>query len=126
MPGVAREWRSVDEILRLMAELPEFLGREVPGVNDSGGFGNGPLKIAAVWGDSRAIELLVSSGAKLDCQHEDGYTALHHAVSQGNLDAAATLLRLGASANVKDNFGHLAEDYAETPELLALFKNGTA
>ena len=109
-----------------MADLPEFLGRKVPGVNDAGGFGNAPLKIAAVWGDSQAIELLVSSGAELDRQHEDGYTALHHAASQGNLDAAATLLRLGASANVKDNFGQLAKDYAETPEMLALFKNGTA
>ena len=93
----------------------------MPGVNSIGGFGNSPLKIAAVRGDVAAIEALVQAGADLNALNEHGCTALHHAVAQGHYSAASRLIELGALLNIRDQFGHLPADNALTPELKALF-----
>jgi|ERR1043166_245037 ankyrin repeat protein len=103
--AATREWRNVDEILDEMASLPEFCGLPRPGINSVGGFGNRPLKIAAVRGDIRAIEMLVAAGAELDARNEDGYTALQHAVEQGHLAAVQRLVELGASTDILTDDG---------------------
>src|ERR1041385_5022960 len=103
--AATREWQNVDEILDEMASLPEFSGLPRPGINSAGGFGNRPLKIAAVRGDICAIEILVAAGAELDARNEDGYTALHHAVAQGDLAAVQRLIELGASSDVLTDDG---------------------
>jgi ankyrin repeat protein len=109
--SATREWRNVDEILDDMAALPEFSGLPRPKINSAGGFGNRPLKIAAVRGDIRAIEMLVAAGAELDARNEHGYTALQHAVEQGHLPAVQRLVELGASTDVltDDGFTPLQE-----------------
>jgi len=110
MPS-ARNWQNVDEILDEMADLPEFMGEPRPSINTPGGFGNRPLKVAAVRGDVRAIDILIQAGAEIDARNEDGYTALHHAVSQGHLPAVQRLVELGASldAVTDDGFTPLQE-----------------
>jgi uncharacterized protein len=100
-----RNWTSVDAILDDMADLPEFLGLPRPQISTPGRFGNRPLKIVAVRGDVRAIEMLVAAGAEIDARNEDGCTALHHAASQGHLPAVRRLVELGASLDVRDDDG---------------------
>jgi ankyrin repeat protein len=111
----------VEAFLDDIADCPEFIGSPRPGINSFGGFGNSPLKIAAVRGDVPALEALVAAGADINALNEDGCTALHHAVAQGHFEAAARLLELGAGTTIRDRFGHLAADCARTPRLQALF-----
>ncbi len=94
MDATLRNWPSVESILDAMADLPEYLGLDRPDVNTKGGFGNTPLKIAAVWGDIDAIELLVAAGARINERNEDGMTALHHAAAQNHPQAVKNSLRL--------------------------------
>jgi ankyrin repeat protein len=114
----------VESFLDDIADSPEFMGMPRPGINSVGGFGNSPLKIAAVRGDVPVIEALVAAGADVDALNEDGCTALHHAVSQGHFAAASRLIDLGAATIIRDRFGHLAADCATTPQLQALFATG--
>jgi ankyrin repeat protein len=104
-----------------LADYPEFMGLARPGINSVGGFGNTPLKIASVQGNVAVISALLDYGADINALNEDGCTALHHAVSQGHTEAAALLVKRGADATTKDRFGKAPLDYAETPELRALF-----
>lgn len=104
MPS-ARNWQNVDEILDDMADLPEFMGEPRPGVNTAGNYGNRPLKIAAVRGDIRAIDILLQAGAEINARNEDGYTALHHAVSQRHLPAVQRLVEFGASLDAVSDDG---------------------
>ena len=105
MDATLRRWPSVDSILDAMADLPEYLGLNRPDVNTKGRFGNTPLKIAAVWGDVDAIELLVAAGARINERNEDGMTALHHAAAQNHPQAVKKLIALGASVDTRDDDG---------------------
>ena len=55
---------------------------------------------------------LLDNGSPLDATDVDGQTALHHAVAEGNGDAAAELLKRGAAADKKDAEGRLAVELA--------------
>jgi ankyrin repeat protein len=130
-----REWRSAEEVLELMADFPEFgrldastifIGVNAPAINEKGIFGNTPLKIAAVWGDPRAIELLVAAGARINDRNEDGYTALHHAASQGHLDAVKKLLALGADPLATDDEGQTAVQRATDGEIIEYLSKARA
>ncbi|KAJ1478622.1 hypothetical protein T484DRAFT_1816954, partial [Baffinella frigidus] len=63
-----------------------------------------PLIQAAARGSDVALCFLVSSGANLDAQDKDGWTALHYAASFGRAIAAEVLLRAGCLPNVHDYF----------------------
>ena len=83
-------------------------------------YGNTPLKIATVRGDLRLVQALLAVGASINAQNEDEMTALHHAAGQRHYDVAAFLLRSGADPNIRDRYGHIPFDYAETDEMREL------
>jgi uncharacterized protein len=117
-------WTTVGEVLDAMAGLPEFPDR--PAINGKGAFGNTPLKVAAVWGDPTAIELLLAAGAHIDATNEGGYTALHHAASQGHLPAVRVLVAHGASITVRNDDGRTAVQCATQKEIIEyLSQSGT-
>lgn len=58
-----------------------------------------PLHMAAISNASRAIELLVRSGADIDEKMRTGATSLSLAVFAGQADAVRTLVELGADVN---------------------------
>ncbi|MDQ7827204.1 MAG: ankyrin repeat domain-containing protein [Candidatus Eremiobacteraeota bacterium] len=51
------------------------------------------------------IDLLISSGAKIDSCHVEGYTPLHWAALRGRVDMAELLITMGAEPNAKSNQG---------------------
>jgi ankyrin repeat protein len=114
MDATLRNLPSLESILDAMADLPEYLGLDRLDVNTKGGFGNTPLKIAAVWGDVDAIELLVAAGARIDERNEDGMTALHHAAAQNHPQAVKKLIALGASVDARDDDGRTPLDWAKS------------
>ena len=126
MPEQSREWQSAHQVLEAIGSTTEFLGRAAPTVNDRGIFGNSPLKIAAVWGDAKAIRLLVQAGARVNDRNEDGYTALHHAASQGHLEAVRELVNLGADPSVENNEGRTPLNIARGREVVGYLSKARA
>lgn len=72
-----------------------------------------PLHYAAVKGQFAAAELLLTKGADINAQSDDGWSALHLAAGKGHKDIVALLMSKGANASLKDNSGKTAADRAE-------------
>ena len=76
--------------------------------------GRTPLHLAAEFGQSKLITLLVLRSAKIEAQTQDGSRALNLAVGANKYQAAKTLLELGADRNAttkgKQTPLHLAID----------------
>ncbi|KAI9928826.1 hypothetical protein ASPWEDRAFT_105585 [Aspergillus wentii DTO 134E9] len=71
------------------------------------------LHRAAAIGSIPIIKLLLEEGkSPVNATDMDGLTALHHAISEGQGDAAITLLKAGAEVDKRDSDGHLAIDLA--------------
>ena len=58
------------------------------------------------------VKLLLDNKSPLNATDVAGYTALHHAISEGHGDAALSLLKAGAETYKKDVDGLLALDLA--------------
>ncbi|KAJ5893999.1 hypothetical protein N7495_005690 [Penicillium taxi] len=70
-----------------------------------------PLHRAAAVGSVPIIKNLLEEGnSPINATDNDGFTALHHAVSEGHGDAAILLLKSGAQADKRDIDGRLAID----------------
>jgi ankyrin repeat protein len=84
--------------------------------------GETALHIIAKWGDAEAAQILISNGADINKQGEDGYTPLHYAAMAGKLEAVQCLVKCGA-ANLTDRYGNgprqLAEEYDAVQAFLA-------
>ena len=51
---------------------------------------------------------LITLGANLDWQHNDGWTALHYCAYNNHLDIARMLLDAGADVNIQNEYGSTA------------------
>lgn len=90
--------------MKLLASTRSF----DPDAQDGSGWT--PLAIAASLKDNSGeatIDLLLSKEADPKVPTNSGATALHFAVSKGNLEVCKTLLKHGASARTKDKRGQL-------------------
>ncbi|EGD74808.1 caseinolytic protease C [Salpingoeca rosetta] len=66
---------------------------------------NAPLLCkAAQFNDTQALEKLLQQGADVDDRHQLGWTALHVAAVNGNVDACRVLLEHGASVDLEDEY----------------------
>lgn len=55
--------------------------------------------------DAKLIMKILKSGTDVDAQDADGYTALHYAVSENDLEKAKLLLEKGADVNARARYG---------------------
>ena len=58
------------------------------------------------------VEILLNAGASVNLQDSNGYTALHEAAKNGNLEIVELLLASGAQASVSGNDGVIPLDLA--------------
>ena len=99
------------------ASAVDFMGYEGPiECTSVGMFGSQPLKIVVTWGDVEAVRLLLDAGAPIDAPHEDGDTALHHAIRMGHFGVARLLIARGANQTFQNGEGKLARDYCHNSE----------
>src|SRR5262245_42110492 len=82
---------------RLAYEVRSLLG---PGAEKT------PLAVAAAAGETVLVERLLDEGGDPNAQDRFGFSALHHAVSRGHTDTAATLLARGADPRVANRGGN--------------------
>ncbi|XP_028422303.1 uncharacterized protein ankrd63 [Perca flavescens] len=75
-----------------------------------------PLMHAVCLQDSRSrakfTQLLLEKGADVNCQDEDGRTALSHACEMGHLDVVKLLVQFNADPDIFDAWGNSALMYA--------------
>jgi ankyrin repeat protein len=74
--------------------------------------GRRALNWAALGNQPGAIRFLVAHGATIDAANLTGFTALHHAAEAGSVDAAKTLLELGAKKTLLNANGETAQAVA--------------
>jgi ankyrin repeat protein len=104
-------YQTADEELEAVWSTVEFSGADVrPTVASVGIFGSQPLKTTVTWNDLAPVELLLDADADIDARHEDGGTALHHAIKMGHFSMARLLLARGADQSIRNNAGKLARD----------------
>ncbi|XP_029287338.1 LOW QUALITY PROTEIN: serine/threonine-protein phosphatase 6 regulatory ankyrin repeat subunit C [Cottoperca gobio] len=65
-----------------------------------------PLHAAAYLGDVNIMDLLITSGAKINAKDQGLLTPLHRAAASRNEKAVALLLKHGAEVNTQDKYGH--------------------
>lgn len=104
--------RKIEDIFREIESVPDFAGHTITSVNYRNGYGDTPLHIVCVWGDSEAIEILVAEGADINAVGETGFTPLHCAAEQNMPLAIAKLLELGAISSIDKN-GHTPLELAQ-------------
>jgi len=91
--------RSVEDIFREVEGVPDFVSHHIDSVNYRNGYGDTALHIVSLWGDCEAIDILVSAGADINAQGENGSTPLHYAAQMDKPEAILLLRRLGASTD---------------------------
>ncbi|KAI5920766.1 ankyrin repeat-containing domain protein [Camillea tinctor] len=79
--------------------------------------GQYPLHRAAAIGSVPMLKLLLENRSPLNATDNVGYTALHHAIAEGNGAAAIALLKAGAETDKRDFDGHMALDLAPDKEV---------
>ena len=69
--------------------------------------------------DNEAVLRSIDTGAiALNAQNSEGYTLLHFAADQNNLEIARQLLRRGANPNIRTNSGSTVADMAYSGSVL--------
>ncbi len=66
------------------------------------------IHLVARVGGPDEIELLVTSGARVNAMGDMGFTALHYAATNGRLAMAKRLLDLGADPGIRNEWGQTA------------------
>jgi ankyrin repeat protein len=120
--------RDLDSVLRDLSHafLHLELDGKVPTIDSRTPEGDTPLHLAAHYGDSEAIGILVAAGADINAIGDMGYTPLHYAVASEFVGSVDALLKLGASPSILNEFEKSPETNAQQTgirELFALFGN---
>ena len=105
----SRDWADAEEFLAYVGDLfPFHANWPGPGpvsVSSAMPDGDTPLHFACAWGDMKAVALLLSAGAEVNRPGDMGITALGAAVRSCHPQVAELLLRSGANAHLKSEFG---------------------
>jgi ankyrin repeat protein len=110
-------FHTVADVLAAAATAADFCNFDGQvELSSVGIFGNQPLAIVVTWDDARAVELLLDAGAPINAKHEDGDTALHHAIRMGHFGIARLLIARGADQAIRNDEGKLARDYCWNEE----------
>ena len=85
--------------------------------------GEPAIVLAAEIGREEIVKMLILAGANLDLQdHEDGYTALHRAAINNEIQCGVLLTEGGANVGIKDKHSRTAHDVARSDEFREAIK----
>lgn len=117
------EWESLDSLLEIIADI--LLVDHPIGVNERP-HEDTPLHIATVWGDVRAVSMLIAAGAELNTKGDMSCTPLYNAVSFEHVRCAELLIDAGATLDDENELSITARESAMSSgnaNLIRLFKN---
>jgi len=78
------------------------------------------IETAALQGENAEIDALIAKGANVNCQFDDGWTSLMHAVYGKKVDTVKHLLAKGADANQKRKDGVTALAMAKAGQIIGM------
>ncbi|KAA0161305.1 hypothetical protein FNF31_03919 [Cafeteria roenbergensis] len=81
------------------------------------------LVMAAQYGNSDAVRVLIERGADVETRSEEGKTPVMWAAASESLDVLIQLLQHGADADATDKEGQTAEMQCEHPGCLDALRN---
>jgi ankyrin repeat protein len=114
---------TLREVLDSIGNAADFIGIELTDVNQRGVYGNTPLKIAAVRGDSNAVRVLLQAGADVNAIVEEDCTALWYAAAFDHPAVVRILLDHGASLDTRNSLsGDTALEAAQKRGLTEVLK----
>ncbi|KXZ42280.1 hypothetical protein GPECTOR_169g184 [Gonium pectorale] len=96
----------------LLVQLVSLYPKHVDGGSDLHSDGQAPLLAAALMGQVRSVEMLLSAGARVDRRGRREETALMLASQRGHIDVLRVLLACGAQLTAADQRGWTALHYA--------------
>lgn len=86
-------------------ELVKLLLANGARANEPGKCGRSALhRAVSVTGNNETVQILLYAGANLECEDEEGATALHEAVRGGEIGVVLTLLRAAANINATSGY----------------------
>ena len=98
-------YATINENIEIVRLLLAYAPNEQNYVNLADYHGSTALTIAAEFGYTDIVELLLMAGAKINVQDDDGDSALHVAAFKGHSEIVTLLLQHGASVNLRNNNG---------------------
>lgn len=112
------DWENASDE-EILEQVQDFISK---GAEDKY-FKNTALVLAASYGRTETVQLLIENGANVNAREIDGKTALMMAASHGHTETAKLLIENGADINTKDEDGNTtlmwaAEENTETVQLL--------
>jgi uncharacterized protein len=103
---------SLDDVLRMVNELGDWMDSPAKTASDRGAYEDYPLHKIAIWGDVPAAEVLIDNGADVNCAGEDNDTPLHRALMGRHAEMVRFLISRGADRDRPNVYGHTARDRA--------------
>ena len=100
--------------------LEEILSQPGADANAANGIGQNALHVAALWGSTAALTVLLDHGADLAARNSFGITALHYAAQNARKEAVLLLLERGADPNLRAGNGMLPFEICKDDEIRAL------
>ena len=119
--SVAQSNLSDDEYLHevlVAAADVMFLEEHDISVHSKDSEGDTPLHKACVWGDLRAVYVLLNAGANINEQGDMGATPLYFAVMFEFQDIADYLVSMGADKDVRSEFGDTPLELSKSKGIL--------
>ena len=116
-------WRDLEQLFDYLREDLFFFASHVT-VDTQQADGDTPLHVACVWGDVRAVELLLEGGANPNTPGDLSCTPLYNAVCFGHVRCAELLLRAGALPDAANELNTTPKRKAlesGNPRMVALF-----
>jgi len=104
--------KSLESILKEFSCLPAFTEIRLDGPNTRGNFGDYPLHIAVILGNTEYVSVLIAAGSNINQKGEHGYTPLHEAIEQDHYEIAEILLKSGASISIENDEAASASEFA--------------
>lgn len=104
---------SLEALIEKYGSAPDFAEIKIRSIHTRTSHGDQMIHMACVIGDIKDVAELIALGADVMSVGEEGYTPLHYAIEQRNLEVARYLIGVGADMSCENFDGETPGDLAK-------------